>query len=169
MKRSIITAMTVGLLAFVAMAGVAQSPDQSAENQAALLKQLSAEVQQLRLEVIQQAIEFQHWKIQRLERELQPIQSERQRLGEQEQAINQLIAELEKYTGNATPAQEGAIGEMEAMKAEYTEKELKELSIKQQLAVQRETGLTEQLAQEQRRLQELERKAKKLRAEGRDG
>jgi chromosome segregation ATPase len=160
--------MTVGLLAFVAMAGLAQTqaPNQSAENQAALLKQLSAEVQQLRLEVIQQAIEFQHWKIQRLERELQPIQSERQRLGEQEQAINQLIAELEQHIGNALPAQEGTTGELEAMKAASTEKGLKELSSKQQLVVQRETELTEQLAQEQQRLQELERKAKKLRAEG---
>jgi len=168
MKRSVIRAMTVGLLALASMAGLAraQSPNQSAESQAALLKQVSAELKQLRLEVNQQAIEFQNWKIQRLERELQPIQSERQRLGEQEQDINQLIAELEKHAGHATPAQEGAGREMEAVKAEYTEKGLKDLSIKQQLVAQRETELAEQLAQEQQRLQELMREAKKLRAQG---
>ncbi|HKR59985.1 MAG TPA: hypothetical protein VJS64_09620 [Pyrinomonadaceae bacterium] len=168
MKRSLITAALIGLFAFIAMTGLAhaQALNQSADSQAALLKQLSSELQQLQLEVIQQAIELQNWKIKQLERELQPIQSERQRLREQEQAINQLIAELEKQRGNIAPVQESTAGEIEAVKAAYTEKELKELSTKQQLFTQRETEITEQLDQEQQRLQEFIKKAKKLRAEG---
>ena len=164
MKRSIITAMTVGLLAFVTMAGWAdgQVPNQSAESQAAQLQQISAELRRLKLEVIQQAIEFQNWKIMRLERELQPIQNERQRLGEQEQAITQLGAELNNHAGNATPVQD-AVGEIEAIRAAFIEKGLKELSLKQQLAAQRETELSEQLEQERQRLQELVERGKQLR------
>src|SRR5262249_43408364 len=167
MKRTMITAVTVGLLVFVTMAGLAQAQasNQNGENPAALIKQVSAEVTQLRLEVIQQAIELQNWKIQWLERESQPIQSERQQLAEQEQAIKQLIAELEKHVGNLNPPQEGVTSEVEAIKATYTEKGLKALSIKQQLIVQREAELTDQLEKERQRLQELINRAKKLRGE----
>ena len=164
MKKSILTAMTVGLLAFITMAGRAhaQDPNQGAENQAALLQQTSAELRRLRLEVIEQAIEFQNWKIMRLERELQPIQDELRRLSEREQAITQLVADLNNHRTNTSPAQE-ELEEIEAAKAAYTEKGLKKLSIKRQLAAQRETELTEQLEHERRRLQEFIEKARKLR------
>jgi hypothetical protein len=156
MKKSIVIAAAVGFLTFITMAGRAhaQAPNQSAENQAALLQQTSAELRRLRLEVIEQAIEFQNWKIMRLERELQPIQDELRRLSEREQAITQLVADLNNHRTNTSPAQE-ALEEIEAAKAAFTEKGLKKLSIKRQLAAQRETELTEQLEQERRRLQEF--------------
>lgn len=161
MKQFIMTAMVAGLLAIMTLTGLAQTqaPSQSAVDQAALFKQVSAEVKQLRLEMLEQAIEFQNWKIQRLEAELQPIQLERQRLGEEEQSISQHLAELEKLAGNASE-------EVEAVKAAYTEKRAKEVLSKRQLVMQREAELTEQLAKEQQRLQELSVKAKKLQAEG---
>jgi hypothetical protein len=161
MKQFIMTAMVAGLLAIMALTGLAQNqaPSQSAVDQAALFKQVSAELKQLRLEMLEQAIEFQNWKIQRLEAELQPIQIERQRLGEEEQFISQHLAELEKLAGNASE-------EVEAVKAVYTEKRSKEVLSKRQLVMQREAELTEQLAKEQQRLQELTGKAKKLQAEG---
>jgi hypothetical protein len=164
MKKSIVTVMTIGFLTFITMAGRAhaQAPNQSAENQVALLQQTSAELRRLRLEVIEQAIEFQNWKIMRLERELRPIQDELRRLGEREQAITQLVADLNNHRTNTSPVQE-ALEEIEAAKAAYTEKGLEKLSIKQQLAAQRETELTEQLEQERRRLQEFIEKARKLR------
>ena len=163
MKRSIITTVTVGLLAFVTMAGRAQSqsPNQSAESQAAQLQQISAELRRLRLEVIQQAIELQNWKIKRLEQKLHSIQSHRRRLSEQEQAINQLNAEFNNHVG---PVQE-TVEEIEAIKAAYTEKGLKELSIKRQRIAQRETELSERLEQERQRLQELVERGKQLRVE----
>ena len=160
MKQSIRTAMLIGLWAIMALTGLAQNQahSQNAADQAALFKQVSAELKQLRLELLEQAIEFQNWKIQRLEAELQPIQLERQRLGEQAQAFNQHLAELEKLAGNASE-------EVEAVKAAYTEKGLKEVTPKRQLVMQREAELTEQLAKEQQRLQELSEKAKKLQAD----
>ena len=164
MKKSILTAMTVGFLTFMTMSGRAhaQAPNQGAENQAALLQQTSDELRRLRLEVIEQAIEFQDWKIMRLERELRPIRDELRRLGEREQAITQLVADLNNHRANTSPDQE-ALEEIEAAKATYTEKGLKKLSIKRQLAAQRESELTEQLEQERRRLQEFIEKARKLR------
>jgi len=164
MKKYIVTATTVGFLTFMTMSGRvhAQAPNQSAGTQAAMLQQTSAELRRLRLEVIEQAIEFQNWKIMRLERELQPIQDELRRLSEREQAIAQLVADLNNHRTNTSPAQE-ALEEIEAAKAAYTEKGLKKLSIKRQLAAQRETELTEQLEQERRRLQEFIEKARKLR------
>jgi chromosome segregation ATPase len=159
MKQFSKAAMTMGLLAFLALTGLAQTqaPNQSAE---ALLKQLAAEVQQLRRELAQQAIAVQQWKIQQLERELLPIQNERQRLAEQEQVIHQAVAELEKQAGNAAPTPEEAAKELEAAKAAYTDKELKDLSTKQQAAAERETELMGQLKQAQQRLQELLKQTK---------
>jgi len=139
----------------------AQTPNPSAENQAALLNKISAELQQLRLEVIQQAIEFQNWKIKRLEREIPSIQSERQRLVAQEEAISQLIAELEKNSGIEKALQEGKITDPEAFKASIPEDELKELSGRRHLIAQREIELTDRLEQERKLLQELTRKANK--------
>src|SRR5262249_1664492 len=126
MKKSVLTATALGFLVFMTVAGRvhAQAPNQSAESQAAQLRQISAELRRLRLEVIQQAIDFQNWKIARLERELQPIQNERRGLSEREQAITQLVAEFNNHRTNTATAQE-AVEEMEAMKAAYTEKELK--------------------------------------------
>ena len=167
MKKPVLTATTLGFLVFMTVAGRvhAQAPNQSAESQAAQLRQISAELRRLRLEVIHQAIDFQNWKIMRLERELQPIQNERRGLSEREQAITQLVAEFNNHRTNTATAQE-AVEEIEAMKAAYTEKELKKLSTEQQLAAQRETELTEQLEQERSRLQELIKKERKLRDEG---
>jgi len=139
----------------------AQTPNPSAENQAALLKKISAELQQLRLEVFQQAIEFQNWKIKRLEREIPSIQRERQRLVAQEEAISQLIAELEKNSGIEKALQEGKITDLEAFKASIPEDELKELSGRRHLIAQREIELTDRLEQERKLLQELTRKANK--------
>ncbi|HKQ75954.1 MAG TPA: hypothetical protein VJ810_19825 [Blastocatellia bacterium] len=163
MKRLIIIAITVGLFGLGAMASQAQAqtPNPSAENQAALLNKISAELRQLRLEVVQQAIEFQNWKIQRLEREIPPIQSERQRLVAQEEALSQLTAELEKNAGldKDKAFQEGKITDLEALKAAFSEEEQKEISTKRRLITQREIELTDRLEQERRRLQELIRKA----------
>jgi hypothetical protein len=164
MKKYIVTATTVGFLTFMTMSGRvhAQAPNQSAGTQAAMLQQTSAELRRLRLEVIEQAIEFQNWKIMRLERELRPIHDELRRLSEREQAITQLVADLNNHRTNTSSDQE-ALEEIEAAKAAYTEKGLKKLSIKRQLATQRETELTEQLELERRRLQEFIEKARKLR------
>jgi hypothetical protein len=163
MKRWITTAIIVGIFGFSTLAfpAQAQTPHQSADGQAALLKQLTAELQQLRMEVIQQAIEFQNWKIKQLERELLPIRNERQRLGEQEQAIRQLTAEIDAQAGGASSVPEGGISEQQTIKAVYPEKELKDLSTKQQLITEREAELTQQLEQEQNRLQEFIKKTRK--------
>jgi hypothetical protein len=163
MKRLIITAITVGIfgLGTLASQAQAQTSNPSAENQAALLNKISAELQQLRLEVIQQAIEFQNWKIKRLEREIPSIQSERQRLVAQEEAISQLIAELEKNEGIEKALQEGKITDLEALKATIPDDELKELSNRRSLITQREIELTDRLEQERKLLQELIRKANK--------
>ena len=161
MKKQVLITTTLFFLAFITVTGhaIAQTPNQSAENQTVLLQQTTAELRRLRLELLDQAIEFQNWKIMRLERELQPVQDERRGLSEQEQAINQLIAELNNHRSGAIPAQD----EIEAAKTTYTEKELKKISVRLQQAAQRETELTDQLEEERRRLQEFKDKARKLR------
>ncbi len=163
MKRIIIIAITAGLFGIGMMASQAQAqtPNPGAENQAALLNKISAELRQLRLEVIQQAIEFQNWKISRLERELPSIQSERQRLVAQEEELSQLAAELEKNAGIEQGLQEGKITDLKALKASVPEEEQKELSTRRRLITQREIELTDRLEQERKRLQELIRMADK--------
>jgi predicted nucleic acid-binding Zn-ribbon protein len=168
MQRAINTVLTIGLLVFMAVVGLAQTPPaapgQEAENPAVLLQQLRAEVKKCRLEVVEQGIEFQQWKIKQLEREFQRVQSERQRLGEQEQSINQRIAELDSYAASAGPGQEGEVEESKAIKATIS-KGLKKLQTQQQPISEREAELAELLGQEQQRLEELLKKARQLKAE----
>jgi len=153
------TIMTiVGLSILITAAGVARAqtavPTAKAENPSAVYERLTLELRNLKSELVQQAIEFQQWKVKHLERELQLLSSERHRLQEEERELHQQIAEL-------SAAGAGASEGVQALKDELTGSVTEELRLKQQPLIQRHDELTEELRQEQRRLQDLIRKAKK--------
>ena len=167
MKRSICTLMALGLLALLLLsiatsARTASAPD--ADDQAVRFTQMAAEIKRLRSEIIEQALEFQAWKLRQLERELLSTQSELQHLREMESNVQQQIAELEQHTSHDLSSGAERVGEMEIIKAAYTEDSLKPIQLKQQPLADREAELREEISREKTRQQELQQKARQLRA-----
>lgn len=181
MKRSAIIKITLCLLTLMAMAGLTQaqtaplsrnsatstkvasglvSPD--SESATIDLKQVLLELKALRLEVLQERVEHQETKIALLERELQQTQVEQQRLGTYENSLYLEIAEVDKDLAQSTSV-EGRT-ELENTRIELTGNRMNRLRGKRQASTQREAELTERLRQEQQQLQELQKKAEKLRA-----
>lgn len=183
MKQSTLIKMTVFLLILIATMSFAQAqtgasssgrttpgdrvsapPGNEAENLPALLKELSVEIRKLRVELHKLQLDNHEEKIAQLERELQQVQTDQRQLQEQEQAFNQEIAELDRRSGQSTPA-EGQVG-LEAAKAELLRNEVERSRAEQQKIAQREAELTKLLGREQRRWQELVERGKQLRVEG---
>jgi hypothetical protein len=141
------------------------APRSEAASQATEREQFTAELKKLRSEVLQIGIEFQSWKIKQLERELQQVLREQDHLTQQENAIQQRIAELTEQAETSLPTEEGAVGEAEVVKNGLIEKGLNEVQTRRQPLTERAAELTRQLNQEGIRLQELINKTKQLQAE----
>ena len=160
MKRTICTLLAFALLILLLLSAsaVAQTAPTAAD-QAALLKQMTAEIKQLRAELIRQASEFQTWKLKQLERELLTVQSEQQYLRELENRLQQQLATLVSHEPSANAEQ---TTELEIVRAAHIEDGLKPLQLKQQPLARREAELSEEISREKMRLQELQQKAEKL-------
>jgi Skp family chaperone for outer membrane proteins len=176
MKRSTFTALIIGFLAVIAIAGWAQAqtaapssagarvstsdpPGNQAQDLPAWLQQLSLEVRKLRLELHQLQLELQQEKIAQLERELQQAQAEGRRLEERESELNRDLAELDQHLNQTTLTAEER-KELEANKAELTGGQMEALRTRQHTLAQQEAELSARLEREQRRWQELAAKAK---------
>lgn len=145
MKRSIIFLICCCWIA-LAIGAQAQTPANETQQQAAINRQLMAEVKSLRRELLQQAIEFQQWKLQHVTRELQQAQSEQQRLAGEEQLLQIELNELAvSSNGN---------GELETLKADLVPRSQR-LRGRQQPANDRVSELSEQFAKEEKRLRQL--------------
>ncbi|MEP7341689.1 MAG: hypothetical protein ABI977_28410, partial [Acidobacteriota bacterium] len=153
MKRSIIAliAFCFFTLAIASGTASAQTPGSQADPQAAMNRQLLAEIKQLRLDLLRQRLEFQQWKRQQIERELQSARAEQQRLAEEEEAMQQELAELNNTSGGQS--------ELELLKAELTGNR-KRLLAHQQPVHQRVAELTAQLNQEDMQLSQLTQRLK---------
>lgn len=156
MKRIIIglIAFCFFTLAIAAGTASAQTPGVQAETQAALNRQLLAEIKQLHLDLLRQRLEFQQWKLRQIERELQTAQAEQQRLAEEELAMQQVLADL----SNAP----NGLAEIEYLKKELTGSRTEKLRAGQQPVNLRVAELTEQLSREETQLRQL---AGRLKAE----
>lgn len=139
--------------------GVASS-NQTNDGVAILLKQLIRELRELKLEVLKQRIENQTIKIAQLERELQRTRGEQQRLEEQAHSLNLTVAEVDKQLTISVTEAERA--ELETARTELSGRALGKLQTRQQAIAQQESELNKQLNQEQQRLSQLQREAKKL-------
>jgi hypothetical protein len=181
MKRSAIIKITLCLLTLMATARLTEaqtapsprsvvasateasgSAGPNSEGGIVWLKQILLELKTLRLEVLQQRLEHQEMKVALLERELQQTQLEQQRLGTFENSLYLEIAEVDKDLAQSTSNDERA--ELENTKAELTGDRMNRLRGRRQVSGQRESELTERLKRERLQLQELLKKAEKLRA-----
>lgn len=179
MKRVILTATCICLLAFITMAvsaqtqttargrvqndpsGAAQEPlHNEIRNLVAVVERLSLEVSRLKGELSQLQLDNQQLKVKQLEHEIQQVRADRLRLVVQESDLQQEIAEMETMLGE--PALEaGNRAKLATAKADLEGSRLGVIYAEQQAIAQQEAGLTGRLKQEQQRLQELsERHAK---------
>jgi chromosome segregation ATPase len=154
MKRLMISLIGLCLFALVTASGrvQAQTPEPDGENQAALNRQLMAEIKQLRVELLRQSLELQQWKLKQIERELQTAQAEQQGLEKEERAMQQELAVLSTIS-------EGQ-GELELLKAELNGYLAQKRLARRPPVNQRVDELTEQVNQEQARLRQLTERLK---------
>lgn len=165
MKRTFCTLLALALLALLLLSATAAAQNApAADDRAAQLRQMAAEIKQLRLEIVEQASEFQAWKLKQLERELLVIQSELQRLRELEGNLQQRLVALAQHANHDPASGAEPLSELAIVKATHTEDGLKPIQLKQQPLAEREAELKEEISREKMRLQELQQKAEKLRA-----
>lgn len=153
MKRSVIALACAVWLALM-LGAQAQTPVSETQQQAAINRQLLAEIKTLRRELLQQAVEFQQWKLDQITRELQQAQTEQQRLIHEGQLLQQEINEL-------AAASDGK-NELEALRNELAGEPAQKLRSRQQPLDERVSTLTEQAQKEEKRLRQL---ADRLKAE----
>jgi len=151
MKRSIIALLCVLWLA-LALSAQAQTPVSESQQQAALNRQLLAEIKFLRRELLEQAIEFQRWKLEQINRELEKAQTEQAQLLHQEQLLQQELNELAVVSDNNN--------ELEALRTELAGEQSQKLRRLQQPVGERVNTLTVQAQKEEKRLVQLTDKMK---------
>lgn len=154
MKRLMLTALACCLCALTTPAQDQVAPD---------LRQLTAEIHKLRAELLRHQLEFQEWKLGQLTRELRQLRDEQQRLADEERSLEQELALLVQQTGGATPGEQEAVSEAQAMHASSGAR-LQRLRARQEPLHQRLNELTRQWDQEETRRQQLARQAQRLKS-----
>lgn len=161
MKTATVSLAILTLFCFLALPGKAQAQTAQPGHQRPSEGEIVSVLKELRLEMLQEGIDFQNWKIKHIERELRLAQDQRRRIEEQQRAIYFRLAEISQRPSGG----EETAGDLEAIKADVSDGELKGAQDRLQAIGERVSELTEQLRQEQERLRELQKKLRILQSQ----
>jgi len=165
MKRMTPIATFISFLLLFASIVAAQTPNNNApSNQAAdaaLLRQLAAEVKTLKAEVFRLQLELQQARVARWERELERALADKQKLESKGAEIADELATLDQHLSlpSLTPEERE---EMEKSKEQLASAGADRARAEQQSAAQDEIAIRRRLAQERERWLEMAEKARKL-------
>lgn len=171
--------MSIAVCCFLMLVALAKISDAQtgapvADDLAGVRQQFQSELRELRLELIAQGLEFQEWKIRQLERDIERIEAEQRLLEEEEQSIRQQLAAVTAAVDPAAPAVEPrppgedarSVSDDEVTRADLSGPRLKRVRARRQPLADQEAELRKQLAQEQRKREELVKKLKQLQPGG---